>query len=89
LDGVEPLAIRRGFDAEELQRVWAIVNQHWDVTTQHHWWPLREGVPPRAVIAFHTDWFDDEKIAALRDVLIGYGVALVWEVRELIRRVGL
>lgn len=82
LEGVEPLAMRRGFDAKELQRVWAIVNQRWDVTTQHHWWPLREGVLPSAVIAFHTDWFDDEKIAALRDVLIDHGVAVVWELRE-------
>jgi hypothetical protein len=79
---VEPLPLRRGFEEEELQRVWAILGQQWAVTTRDYWWPLRDGAPPEAAMAFHTDWFDDEKIAALRDVLINHGVALIWELRE-------
>jgi hypothetical protein len=82
LENVEPLPIRRVFDREELQRLWASLNSRWDVTTQHYWYPHREGEPAAEVVAFHTDWFDLEKIAVLREVLIEHGVGLVWELRE-------
>jgi hypothetical protein len=58
------------------------VNENWDVNTQDYWWPLRGGEPVCEAIAFHTDWFDNEKLSALRAVLIEHGVGVVWELRE-------
>lgn len=82
LSEVEPLPTRRGFDAEELQRVWLTLNKHWDVTPQQYWWPLRAGVASKPVLAFHTDWFTAEKVATMCEVLVVHNVVLVWEVRE-------
>lgn len=83
LESVQPLEMRRRFEKDELNRVWAIVNDKWDVNAGHYWWPLRTGAPPFDAIAFHTDWFDIEKIAVLRTALTDHGVGLIWELREL------
>jgi hypothetical protein len=82
LGSVEPLQLRRVFGKEELNQAWHRLDEGWDVKLHHHWWPLREGEPPQNVIAFHEDWFDRDKIAALRELLVGHGVDQVWELRE-------
>jgi hypothetical protein len=46
------------------------------------WWPLKEGPAPPDVVTFHTDWLDEMKVAAVREVLIGHGVSRIWELRE-------
>ena len=63
----------------ELQRIWDVVEQKWDAKTTDYWWPLRKGSAPRPAIAFHLDWFGEDKAAALCDVLVEHGVVLVWE----------
>jgi hypothetical protein len=82
LQTVEPLPSRRVFSREELQHLWKTLDARWDVNTQHHWWPLREGDFPSHSLAFHTDWFNGEKQAFLREALMSHGVKSVWELRE-------
>lgn len=82
LDAVEPLPLRRVLGKEELQQLWETVNARWEVNPGHYWWPLREGPQPLDVIAFHTDWFDGEKVAILRAELISHGVDRIRELRE-------
>jgi len=82
LQSVKPLPFRRVFSKEELQHRWSTLEARWGAKIGHYWWPLREGTPPSHLLAFHTDWFDAEKQAFLREMLLLHGVELVWEVRE-------
>jgi hypothetical protein len=82
LEAIQPLQIRRVFGEEELRRLWENLDSRWDVKKHQYWWPLREGTAPPDVVAFHTDWLDEMKVAAVREVLIGHGVSQIWELRE-------
>jgi hypothetical protein len=82
LELVESLELRRVFGKDELCRLWVNLDARWDVKLHHYWWPMREGVPPPNVVAFHTDWFDHGKTAALRGILVDHGIHRVCELRE-------
>jgi hypothetical protein len=82
LESVEPLQFRRVFGKEELNQAWHRLDDVWDIKMGHGWWPLRAGVAPSNVIAFHEDWFNRDKIAALRELLLDHGIDRVWELRE-------
>ena len=82
LEAVEPLQLRRVFGEEELRQLWESLDSRWDVKKHHYWWPLRDGTVPPDVVTFHTDWLDEVKVAAVREVLISHGIGRVWELRE-------
>jgi hypothetical protein len=82
LELVEPLELRRVFGEDELRRLWVNLDARWDVKLHQYWWPMREGAPPPNVVAFHTDWFDQGKTAALRGILVDNGIRRVCELRE-------
>jgi hypothetical protein len=82
LETVEPLQLRRVFGEEELRRLWEGLDSRWDLKKHHYWWPLREGTIPAEVLTFHTDWLDETKVAAVREILISHGISRVWELRE-------
>lgn len=81
LHAVEPMEFRRVLGALELQQVWQNLGTQWG-GRKHYWWPLREGAAPPDVLIFHTDWFDDTKVAVIRGILVGFGITRVFEVRE-------
>ena len=78
----EPLPFRRVFSKQELPRLWDSLRTKWGIDPSQYWWPLREGHRPGNTIAFHSDWFDETKVAATREALVEHGVGLVWELRE-------
>lgn len=82
LHAVEPLEFRRVLGALELQQVWENLRTQWGVRKHDYWWPLREGAAPPDVLMFHTDWFDDTKVAVVRGILVDLGITRVLEVRE-------
>ena len=75
-----PLPYRRVFSAEELKAKWARLDRDWH-TSGPYWWPLRTDASPFLVLAFHTDYFDAEKRAALKETLLGMGCSRVFELR--------
>jgi hypothetical protein len=74
LDAVEPLWMRRVFGKEELRRLWESLALAWDVHKHEYWWPLREGATPPNVITFHTDYFEESKVTAVREILTSHGI---------------
>jgi hypothetical protein len=79
---VEPLPFRRVLKTAELNQRWDSLRAHWGARDEHHWWPLIEGEAPVRWLAFHTDWFNNDKAAVLREILVNHGVEQVFELRE-------
>jgi hypothetical protein len=82
LDSVGPLDLRRVLGADEIQQLWEQLNARWSAKKAHYWWPLREGTAPRDVVAFHTDWLNEQRLRVVRELLIARGIDRAWELRE-------
>lgn len=79
---VEPLPYRRVLGKEESERLWKELRKPWSIGDDY-WFPLRGGLMPPNVLAFHTDYFQSingQKI--LRETLVRRGVSTVFLLHE-------
>jgi len=79
LAAVAPLPYRRVLPEFEWKQVWTRIESRWRIDGA--WYPLVEGAPPLDVLPFHVDYFDLQKIDALRNILAERGIARVIELR--------
>ena len=79
---VKPLPHRRVLRKEESERLWDGLRKAWSVGSGY-WFPLKEGMMPPNILAFHTDYFlsiNGQRI--LRDTLGRHGVSTVFLLHE-------
>jgi hypothetical protein len=79
---VKPLPHRRVLGKEESERLWDELREAWSIGSGY-WFPLKEGVMPPNLLAFHTDYFQSingQRI--LRDALGRHGVSTVFLFHE-------
>ena len=81
INAAKPLPLRRTFTKEESDRIWAELKAKWEVGCDY-WYPLKSKELPPGILAFHTDYFDDNKEAILRELLARRGIERIWELRE-------
>ena len=81
INAAKPLPLRRTLIQEESDRIWAQLKAKWGVDGDY-WYPLKSKELPSGILAFHTDYFDDNKEALLRELLTRRGIRRIWELRE-------
>lgn len=80
---IEPLPHRRVLSKEESERLWNGLRRAWSSIGDGYWFPLKEGILPPNILAFHTDYFQSingQRI--LRDALERRGVSTVFLLHE-------
>lgn len=77
----KPLPFRQPLGANVLRLLWEALDSKWK-TDGGYWYPLRSETMPKGMLAFHTDYFDEEKASGLAGVLADYGVERLFELRE-------
>jgi hypothetical protein len=81
INAAKPLPLRRTLIKEESDRIWAQLKAKWRIDGDY-WYPLKSKEPPAGILAFHTDYFDDNKEAILRELLTRREIRRIWELRE-------
>ena len=82
LASVEALPFRRVLNDEESKRLWNELRDTWGIDGSY-WFPLKEGTIPTHVLAFHTDYFQEIRGAAiLREALQIRGISRVFQLHE-------
>jgi len=73
INAAKPLPLRRTLIQEESDRIWAQLKAKWGVDGDY-WYPLKSKELPAGILAFHTDYFDDNKEAILCELLARRGI---------------
>jgi len=81
INAARPLPLRRTLIKEESDRIWAQLKAKWGVD-RDYWYPLKGKELPAGILAFHTDYFDDNKEGILRELLTRRGIQRIWGLRE-------
>ncbi|MBL8237499.1 MAG: hypothetical protein JNM66_08785 [Bryobacterales bacterium] len=76
---IEPLPYRRILTPSEHTQIESQLKQRWGI--DGHWHPFMGTEPPPDVLAFHTDFFDDQMAMILRTLLGANGVDRLLELR--------
>ena len=80
-DSAIPLPWRRTLTTVESSRIWSELKTRWGIG-EDYWYPISSLDLPADIVAFHTDYFDEIKESALRELLAIRGIGTVWELRE-------
>lgn len=79
---VNPLPYRRVLRKEESERLWSELRKAWSIR-DHYWFPLKEGLTPPNILAFHTDYFQSiTGQSILQESLERHGVSTVFLLHE-------
>lgn len=81
INAAKPLPLRRTLIKEESDRIWAQLKAKWGIDGDY-WYPLKSKELPSGILAFHTDYFDDNEAAILRELLTRREIRRIWELRE-------
>lgn len=82
LESVEPLFYRRVLTESESRRLWAMLQEKWDIRPKKYWYPLIDSSMD-GLIAFREDAFDREfGIQNVRKILLQNGNKRVWTLME-------
>lgn len=81
INAAKPLPFRRTLAKEESDQIWTQLKAKWEIDGDY-WYPLKSKKLPAGILAFHTDYFGDNKEVILRELLTRREIRRIWELRE-------
>ncbi|MEP7364073.1 MAG: hypothetical protein ABI972_12525 [Acidobacteriota bacterium] len=79
LGKVRPLPYLRILTVDETKPLWDLVEKRWGI--KGYCYPPPDGELPSDMLAFHTDYFDEQKIEIVRKILAERGIKRIRQLR--------